>query len=107
MQARFSLDGRWLAGTFGHTEGGRWRMAQRLVRVLHEKRWRIGIYLTNNACIKPRQQSTWGDNIPSGRAALATSADPACSELPTTWVDALMGWVVSGDDRPKKVISGL
>ena len=80
-------------------------MAQRLGRGLHEKRWRIGIYLTNNACIEPRRPSTWADNLPSGKAALMMSAVPACSELRMTWVAAPMGRVVSEGDRPEQIIS--
>ena len=105
LQTRFSLDRCWLVGTFGHTKGRGRRMAQRLGWGLYEKRWRIGIYLTNNACIESRRQSTWADNLPSGKAALTMSAVPTCSELRMTWVAAPMGRVVSEGDRPEWIIS--
>lgn len=60
-------------------------MVRCLVRGLCEKRWRIGIYLTNMHALRTRRQSTWTGNAPPGKAALAMSAVPACSELRMTW----------------------
>ncbi len=39
----------------------------------------------------PRRQSTWTDNVPSGKAALGMFAVPTCSKLHMIWVAAPMG----------------